>query len=105
MVAATIVSTSFGDSNNVAVVAKDLPMRYVVLWLAQWPLRVFRAGIPLNPLKWGRLPETTKRARELFGAQREGLRMGFAKRAGVWSTRAVPVGEIVAWIRDGSRVL
>lgn len=91
--------------NNVAVVAKDLPWRYVALWLIEWPLRILRAAIPLRPSKWGPAPATFRRARDLFTSQRAGLRMGFEKRAGVWSRRAVPVTEIVAWLRVGSRDL
>jgi hypothetical protein len=73
----------------------------LILRLVTWGYRYFRQTVPLRPSKWHLLPTLLRQAPQRFKADREGFRMGLAKRSQVWRLQAVSTREIRRWLWKG----
>ena len=85
--------------NEALVAAKDLPASVLILAPLWWPYRFMRQSLPLNKtLMLLHLKSTRLRLKAEF----DGIRLGLAKRADVWSRKAIGTLEILRWLLKGS---
>jgi hypothetical protein len=76
----------------------------VVLVIAplMWPYRLARQSLLLRPSNWRLVPQLLKESRRRLQAELEGIHLGLAKRADVWSLKAIGTPAILRWLLKGS---
>lgn len=87
--------------NGAMMAARFLPIPLLAIGVAALGWREFRSTFPLRPQYYRSLPEHFRRSRGRARARREGFRMGWAKRRGVWESRTVSRAEIYRWLLRG----
>lgn len=87
--------------NEAMVVGKDLPLPAVAIVILGYPWRVFRSTFPARRDQWHRIPALLRNWPARFRAERQGLAMGWSKRADVWSRRKVSTLVIMRWLIRG----
>jgi GT2 family glycosyltransferase len=94
--------TRLAARNEAIVAAKDLPAEMLLLRPILWMYRLFRRTLPVRPSKWHLVPMLLRETPECFRAEVEGVRLGLAKRPGVWRLQAIGTLEILRWLLKGS---
>jgi GT2 family glycosyltransferase len=87
--------------NKYLVIAKDMPAVLAPVITVLWAWSILRGALPLRPTLWPQIPSLVRAVPERVRAEREGFRLGRAKRRDVWSRKRVPTREIVRWIVRG----
>lgn len=94
--------TLLAERNEAMTFAKSMPVPILLVAPALWLYKQLRATVIVGPSHWRSTPARLRELPKRIAAQREGWRLGWAKRGNVWSRRRSSLPTMVRWLVRGT---